>query len=414
MLYVLLIFMYIFSFKIYSIFDSTLLVGTILAVYFIFNKEYRNRVVDYLKRSFNKKILLYALLIIVLAVFITTIMGAYDFTYLKTFVHLLGVIAIGYGLYCFIDLKKQVGNIVNYIIIAFLIQTFLQWIFYLIPSFSQLFNFLRSSQMIEVAKRYNGYRGIAITTSGFFSLASAYGVVFLIYLTKYNTIFKDKKIAKFVLFVFLVTGTFFAGRTGFVAILLIPFYYLKEIRHFDYLTFLKKNCLKISLCIIALAALIGISMTNKKMSTLYSFSFELIENVIKGKGFSTGSTDVLIDMYNVDVSAKTVIIGDGKYTEYEDGTAHYYKGVDMGYHRKLFYFGIAGLVLSILFQFSLFNGNYKCKELIFIIIYMFILEFKGEILGMNLMVNEVLILYTCLLSNKEKKLGDFKWKKLLS
>ncbi len=390
---VLLMFMYIFSFKIYSIFDSTLLVGLILFCYFIFKPEYREALYLFLKKikSYLKYLSLIFFLIIVWLILVAIFNQTIDFTYLKTFIHLLISLAIGIMLFAFFDYKKCSIKVVNFIIITFIVQSSLQLFFFFFPDISKLFNIFRSQSMIELGNKYHNIRGIAITTAGFFSLSSSYSMIFLLYLSNCNTLFK-KKLIKFLMFLLLVIGTFFAGRVGFVSLLFIPFILWENIKKYVAKR-QKKIIIDVIICVLSILLFINITSRIPRVTTMYNYSFELIRNIFNGTGFQTTSTNTLLEMYDVDITFKSFFIGDGKYTVCDNSECSYYQGTDVGYLRKILYFGIIGLILSFILQYYIFNKKIKNKINICLIILMLILELKGEIIGISIMVNSIMILY---------------------
>lgn len=395
-----LIFMYIFGFKIYSIIDSTILVGLLLSIYLLINPKYRKNVFKYITSKYNIGIIILITMIIAWGMMTTVFNGGYDFSYIKTIIHFGLVIFIGLEIIGYFDYKGILNKILNYIIIAFLIQTFLQWLFYIFPNISAYFNPLRTESMIEKNVTYSGMRGLAIAGSGFFSLSSAYGLIFVLYFTKYNTLFKNY-ILKWIMFFVLLSGTFFAGRTGFVGLIFIPLLLM------DYRKIKKKNLkhffIVVILMICILLILVKLPIT-KKIQQLFSYAFEMFIKFFNGNGLQTSSTDKLLEMYNgTEMHGKTLIIGDGIYTE-SDGS--YYKNVDIGYYRKFLYFGGIGLIFSLILEYYLLTNSTR-KERIVLMLFFMVLELKGEIIGLNILVNSIIILYTFMILNENgvKKSG---------
>lgn len=386
-------FMYIFGFKI-SIIDSTILIGVILTGYMLCNKRYLN---IFIKKISNKNFIYFSIafaLLFVWSLIAIEINQTQDFTYIKVLVHLIIVLCIGYEIISFYELKGKKNEIVNYIIISFIIQSIFQWIFFIFPSLSKVFNIFRSQSMIQNSIKYSGYRGIAITTSGFFSLSSAYAFTIVLFFTKYNTIIFKNKIIKYICFLILLSGTFFAGRTGFLglvfALILILFRKRNKIRILKF-----KEVLAILMIILVIVNFFNLGKKNKRITQLYNFAFELVNNYNKGKGLTTTSTTKLLKMYKREISLKTFIIGDGKYTIVNsDGKTSYYMNTDVGYIRKILYFGSIGLVFSLIFQYYLFGKSKKTKEGLLFLLLLMVLELKGEIIGLNIMVNSIVILYS--------------------
>jgi len=391
---ILLIFMYIFAFKVYSIIDSTVLVAIGLFLYLIFNKQYRKTFYNfvYKYKKYFIGVTITAILLFLVSLFTPLVHKTFDFSYLKTLFHLYCVMFAGLELVTYLKHKNKLHNIINYIIMAFIIQSVLQLIFFAFPSFSKLFNIFRSKAMIELGSKYHNIRGIALSGSGFFSLASAYGIVFLLYFTKYNTLFKNK-IIKILMFCILLTGTFFAGRTGFIALLFIPFLNLRHIKNY-FKTRGKKIIFDLGILVLSLTVFFTVTYKVPRIKTVYNYSFELVRNIFNGDGFQTTSTNTLFKMYDVDIDTSTFFIGDGHYNVCKDGKCSYYQDTDVGYLRKILYFGIIGVLLSFVFQIYIFNKNYKNKVNIVLLIFMMILELKGETIGISLMVNSIILMYS--------------------
>lgn len=397
-LLILLTFMYIFAFRIYSVIDSAVIVGFILTVFIIVNKEYRNYIIKTIKNRNVFRLVICMIVLTIWSIIVLIINQSLDYTYIKTLIHLYITIAIGYELIGYFKYKNRKTELVNYIIISFIIQSILQWVFFIFPDFSKLFNIFRTESMIFNNIKYSGYRGIAIASSGFFALSSAYGLAAILYITKYNTLFQNK-VLKILMFLLMYSGTFFAGRTGFVALPFVLFIVVFKLikRRKEIISKLnKKNILIIISFMLAvcltMSIIYAITSKNEKFSKMYSYAFELVNNIFSGKGVTTSSTDKLIKMYDRNFSIKTLIVGDGKYTVENEGIKAYYMNTDVGYYRKVFYFGIIGTILSFILQMVLLNKNDIEKIAIFI--FLMLLEFKGEVIGINIMINSIIVLYS--------------------
>ena len=402
---ILLTFMYIFGFKLYGLIDSTILVGGILAVFFIINEGYRKKVFLKLVDKYLKTGVCCALVLTIVALVVVLVNQTYDLTYIETLIHLYIVIAIGILLIAYFDYKGKISEMLNTVIICFIIQTLLQWIFFLLPDVSKLFNIFRTESMILNNIKYSGYRGLAISSSGFFGLSSAYAVASVLYFTKGNTLFKNI-LVKYGMFLFMFSGVFFAGRTGFVA---LPFIFVIELikviknRKSIFCMSNKKNLVLFVIFTIVFIVAIVITMQIPKFSSMYHYAFELFRNIFSGKGFTTTSTDGLLAMYDVDMSVKTFFVGDGIYTVNQNGVESYYMNTDVGYLRKLLYFGIIGFAISLAFQLCIFGKVENKKEFVLIMCLLLVLELKGEIIGMSILVNSIIMLYSAQSREKRKE-----------
>ena len=80
------------------------------------------------------------------------------------------------------------------------------------------------------------------------------------------------------------------------------------------------------------------------------FGFELFVNYSERGQLESKSTSQLLDMYANDFNLP-MVIGDGHYVDPQD-PEEYYKSVDIGYIRLIYYFGIPGLIIYFLFQYQ--------------------------------------------------------------
>lgn len=118
---------------------------------------------------------------------------------------------------------------------------------------------------------------------------------------------------------------------------------------------------------------------------LAEFGFETFINYNSGQGFHAHSNERLADMYNtIPDNLKTWIIGDAKWSEGD----HYYKRVDTGYLRGLWYFGIVGLIALFYYYIkTIYYYIYQQKQfenkryIVFLsfVVYTVVLNYKGPV-----------------------------------
>ena len=389
------IFMYVFAFPTIGIFDSSKIVGIIMLIKFMIYPKYRVQVQRLLKIRSNVYIYVIFYITLVWALIIQFINKTVDFSFLKTFFNLFITLIIGFFLIAYLYNKGKGTKLINYLIVVYIAQTIIQWICFLNPQVYEITSIFRTDTLTRLHSVYSGIRGLTISSTGFFGMASAYGLILVLYMSDYNTLFKNNIIKVFVYF-FLVSGVFFTGRTGYIGVGISLLYFCtKQTKSKK----IKLSTLFIPALVIVLliGAVLLMRYTGEKeeFSNLYKYTFEPFENFINGKGFSATSLDSLRDMY-VDVEGKTFLIGDGKYT---DG-GRYYRNTDVGYIRAILYFGIPGLLLLFYLQIKLFNSK-KNKMFYFLMFYFMILELKGEIVGFSIIIQSSLIFYSyCLKGNK--------------
>lgn len=383
MLHVVLVFMYIFSFRIPFLYDSTMLVGLLLIGKAFINRNYANKIASVLFSTRIVRLLVCGFAIIIWGLICQLVNLSNDFNYLKTFIHLMISLVIGFMLVAVYLEENRTDKIINDIIMAFMVQTAFQWFFFLFPSISLHFNVLRNEDIAARNIIYSGYRGLAISSYGFFGLSACYALVILLYASEYNTLFRSK-IINAMGFVFLASGTFFAGRTGYLGLVFIPLLIMKKV------DFKMVGRLLLIACIVSISIFCFWRLANEvdMFRHLYRFTFEPVLNYLNGNGFTATSNDSLLSMYDRKISFSTFFIGDGKY--FIDGIS--YQHVDVGYLRKIFYFGIIGVFLSLMIQRRIVGKTINRRLGILIILMMMVLELKGETFGMLISINSMTLL----------------------
>lgn len=120
------------------------------------------------------------------------------------------------------------------------------------------------------------------------------------------------------------------------------------------------------------------------MGNAMEFGFEMFYNYFEEGEMSTTSTDHLGSMYDVyPTNVRTWFIGDGLWIKDPSDLTSYYAGVDVGYTRLVFYFGIIGALCFFYYQLVMLLDIYERigKEYLIVIatlfIYILALNLKG-------------------------------------
>lgn len=397
--YTILVFSVIFFFPVFPFADSAFLVCVFLFFHFVSNSKYRRNV----KLFFNSKLVikLYLSIIALIAwLFVSTFINllsgvVVDFSFLKTFIHFVVNTTIASMLCVCVESNGQGKNLINYVIYAFLLQTIIQWICFIFPSIYEATNIFRMES--DIYERYGGTRGLAISSSFAFTLAASYGLVAILFFSKYNTIFNNNLLAKAACFCFICSGTFFAGRTGYIGIIIALFAKLVNFFSSNHgkIVFSNKTLGIIIICILSILLVAGFIQQMKSIpifDRLYKFTFELFINFFSGNGFSTTSSDQILGMYDLELSAHTLFLGDGKYWEI-DGVLTY-QNTDGGYSRPLLFFGLPGFLFLFVIQINLFFNKKEEFYSVIIFLYSLILQVKGEIIGFSIMYNAIIVFYS--------------------
>lgn len=162
-------------------------------------------------------------------------------------------------------------------------------------------------------------------------------------------------------FVFVLIVGSAISRTTIIGAVLAVAYWLYSFMTGE-LAIKKSVFWKCGLTIIVLSGLIIIYLYNNSQAFYnnFRFAFEAFFNWAESGELRTNSTDILKDMYRFPDTVKTWIIGDGYFADphrtdpYFTGISYsaFYMGIDAGYLRFIYYFGVIGLATFIIYFFK--------------------------------------------------------------
>jgi len=187
---VIITFMYLFVFPLGKIplIDSSWIAMIILILYLIVNGKYRLEIIRIIRKKKVYYLLAMIMIICVYSAFITTILGARDYSFIITMLH--QVISLVFGLFVIAFLNTKKSNILECIIYSFVIQGILQILSMYIPHFRDATNVFRPESAVIIGQwKYAGIRGMAISGNAFFSLAVAYGLTYILWAFYYDKVF---------------------------------------------------------------------------------------------------------------------------------------------------------------------------------------------------------------------------------
>lgn len=389
-------------FNIYGYFDSSILVGSFLIVFFIVSKPYREHIFKSINKRHLTKIAVATLAIVGWSIFTMIFNRSCDKSLLLNFAKILLTVGIGYLLYSYTMYCGRGSRVLSYVISAFIVQSVFECIFYLSPNISGYFSYLRGEAATRTAARFNGSRGIAITKTPFFTLSIAYGTITMIYLSFYNTLFNKRPLLKVAGMLLILVGGLFAGRAGFVALLFAPFMLRKEgIKNGIKAVTVGTIIGTILMCL----AIVGIGhLTSKtpQAQTLNEYVTEAASNVASGKGVKTASTNKLIRMFKRSFDQHALLVGDARFSSDDGG---YYAGTDVGYYRKVFFGGILMVVLFIIWHLCLLGDIAFKKEFLLLTLFFLVMEIKGVVIGQNTMIYAIItpLVFFCTHHQKSTK-----------
>jgi hypothetical protein len=238
------------------------------------------------------------------------------------------------------------------------------------------------------------YRFFALAGSIFFELPGAYGAASII-LFRLLLIQGQKYIngylAMIVLF-FIFAGICLSGRTGFIGFFMGLALYL----YFIPKTFpnWEKNLARwATFAIVLLGLFFGALSSSQRDSItgdLFPFAFEAYYTYKERGTFSTGSTDVTTKVHYYPLRGETLMLGHGTAPVLAPG----YRHTDAGYMDVLIFGGVPYLLILSIYQILYFikpirvansRGTPEGKRDVYffltLLIYIFILEYKGCALG---------------------------------
>lgn len=309
--------------------------------------------------------------------------GTGDFTYVRTVTFILRKLLI----YVFLMMvlwkkykeKTSVEHFMYYFSLATVLYVISTLVLTMLPSLKSFWLSMATSEFeMNLFESYGyamrvgwqGYSGFRCT------FRCTLTVAFLMYflLTKDMTIsIKKEKISILLLFAFM--GNAFYGRSGLVVSLLTVILAM---------ILAGKIGLKriVQLTLIAICGFFILSFLGKTNSVLqdwYIWMSTPFKNFFTTGSFNNYSVDHLVNDMLFIPSNKTLVFGDGYYTN--STTNSYYMETDSGLMRQLLFWGVIGTSVSygcVLILFSSFKDKYKMLSIILLLGFI-IFEIKGEV-----------------------------------
>lgn len=340
--------------------------------------------------AYSLHVIYFLLLIIFMCLFYSTVHFTFDLSYMKTMFGQLVNIILGVCIARVLRGRYHLTakDIEKYIVWSFLIQSIIQIIASATPSLASiLLYFNRAGELQDMT----GRRGVALSSGTGWSLALAYGMVYIIFVKRY--LLSGISIAKILIGVLLLLGTMFAGRTGFVgAAFAALLFFVNANKGLSYKLSIIINVLLFIAIICILFYTLFPSLTSHLLENVFPFAFEPFYRLFYNDEFSTKSTDRLLEMWEVTITPSEVLFGTGYFMDPMRDI--YYKGVDIGILRNLFYWGIIGYLIMMVYQCYLLspikNGFADEKQkwnirvyYLSMLLYLFLMEIKAMTIGFN-------------------------------
>lgn len=379
----------------------------ILIIYLFKNEESLKLYINILKSDYHISICLSFLTYLIFVLLNSIRCG--DFVYFKTVLHQMISNEIMFALYtCFIVRGKR-NKIFEYLIGAYVIMSIIQFFGFVSPTFRSATDIFRSKTVQMTRLSYDNFRGMGIASSGFFGLGVGYALILmLIFFEWYNWKIKNIFIRLFLLII-LLFGAFTSARSAiFGAIIGALLFYVINYKYYTLcknpLLLVRKQTFNIfillisSILLIVLLYFITINSKNVALRGLNYYLFSFLFGFFNSEGMrSSTSGQALLDSMNVSLDLKQILIGDGRYTGI-NGIGNYMTQ-DCGYLRNIFFSGILSILLLCICQYFILRPMFKNKnrELILLGTGIFLLtaflHIKGEVLGVCILYQNIVILY---------------------
>ena len=348
-------FVYFFPFKAYG-FDPRLLVFLFFFIYMIKDGLLLNRKVKcrYIKTLF------YPVLMSLFTVLSSVVNTITENTFIIFPIQVIYLLLLSY---CIYYITKRFCKVISFYVITryFLMTLVVQSVIAIVMFVNQpiclfLFDLQGIDLTSRVIKMYFGVRLIGLGCF-YFGAGAIYGlglIAIMPFMLKAKN--KQQLIKLILLYVYIfIVGIFFA-RTAMIGCVFSIVYLI-------FCILIPKMCNKVFLVfrqfIIYLTvfgiALVFIYTSSPKLQEDYGdiidFGFEAFINLVENGELSTASSDGLTE-YHLSIwpqNQKTYYIGDMRWTKGDS----YYGDSDVGYVRLLFYFGVPGVILFLLYQYSI-------------------------------------------------------------
>lgn len=395
---IILLFMLIFGFRLPIVYNSAILVLFISIFIIFFSKKLRLKMAYLIKSRYLIRIFSSLTLLFIVSVLIPIFHNSNDFTILKGLFGILLTLMI--TLFVYVSISSRLNkktDIIKYIIIVFFIQSLIQILALVSPSFLSIIQYFQPQNVIEIAgsNYYQGLRGLSLSTEQFFGLSTAYGLVIIFY-TKYILDERKMNVPNIMIILILLTSAFFVGRTVVIGLSFSILYFIFYAGNVHKLKFIYKIFMMIVMFSVIIFNLLNNELQQFIVDIILPQVFDIYSN-----SKANSSLSRLYEMLSISINEMTFILGDGLYMK----NGHYYMHTDSGYFRQLLYGGMFFVLLNFIYQIFYFlygklyfttrreKKNFFLFSLL-IFLYLSVLHVKGEVIGSGgKMLMVILMLY---------------------
>lgn len=328
----------------------------------------------------QRKLIFFALILLVLSLVIPLVNKTGDFSYLLSVTGYLFRKGIVYlFLLCLLYKKYGGDRLLYYFLYYFAITHFIYvlgtLLLVFIPTFQNFWFGIFDKEAADALTRSAGYT-FRLGWQGFagfrLTLYCTISIIFLLYL-RYGTRIKVISVMQFIVpFLACLIGNMFYGRVGLVLTILVGAIAIVfwNRRHIGRIVFFAGLIVGIVLSVSSLRDI-------PTFNSWYNWMSKPIINLVTYGEFDDSSFDRLQEMNQVEISADTLIFGDGRYRE----NGHYYMNTDAGFVRNILFWGIFGGILSYGFTLYSIIGLRKISKMMMLqlLITFLAFEYKGAV-----------------------------------
>ena len=430
---VVILFLILFNFRVPGLYNSAFVAMVLCTFYYFYNQ--RTIPLTYFFRRYDATILIATIalaFIIVLIPFLHEVGTVVQSREKRTLVELMMLGATVYVMPLLVEGKESTAfqEIALLICYAFALQGALDLAAFLYSPLGDLFVTLKPGDAVLLDNDSdfgNRYRFCNLSGTRLVELTASFGVSFIVFFlvqTKYNhPLMSGWK--KYFIFLFILIGTMFSGRTGFIGFVLglsgwLFFSFLRIVHFFE------RNIKYIIGFTALLLFVFYVVLPDKQRRSftdgVFPFAFEWYYNYIDHGTFDVGSADAIPEHYYY-LYDQTLLAGHGLDAFGGASFDKYgYTHSDAGYMNTLVYGGIPFLLVLIIYQFLYFIrpieaalNNKPAKDwisvvfLLLLLIYIFIAEIKASMVAY---LHVIEVMYLALGSSyliqhyKQKELGE--------
>jgi hypothetical protein len=320
----------------------------------------------FIKHNTTLKISKYILSLVIILIFISTwslIVTLFnqtnDYEFVKfSFSIILMLIASYFVAKCTYSIKKNISEeiVAEFIIYAVLLQNIISLFMFIDPSIDTFLRGLLSydTSVENVILDTKGFRinGFGIN---FFGAGIINAFTIIIISNRIVSSVEKKQLLYIIFFISITLMGSMVSRTTIIGTVLgiLLMIFSKQKSEYKIFFNLSISIMIISICSFALYKFSS-SETQMMIDNVSKFGFEFIYNYKESGKLTTASTESLKDMYIFPSELKTYFIGDG-YFRNPQNPNYFYKDTDVGYLRMIYYFGILGLILFIIYEYILYH-----------------------------------------------------------